>query len=59
MSQYSGVLEAVDVPVVYRGERVGELVGAVDDRAFLERVATLISPYVLVGWDTGGEGWEP
>jgi L-methionine (R)-S-oxide reductase len=30
-----------------------------DDQAFLERVATLISPHCLVGWDTGGESWEP
>ena len=30
-----------------------------EDRAFLERVALLISPYALVGWDTGGESWAP
>jgi GAF domain-containing protein len=30
-----------------------------DDRVFLERVAKLISPHCLVGWDTGGEAWEP
>ena len=30
-----------------------------DDRQFLERVAVLISPYCLVGWDTGGEPWRP
>jgi L-methionine (R)-S-oxide reductase len=29
------------------------------DRAFLERVADLLSPHCLVGWDTGGERWEP
>jgi hypothetical protein len=29
------------------------------DRAFLGRVADLLSPYCLVGWDTGGEDWEP
>jgi L-methionine (R)-S-oxide reductase len=29
------------------------------DRSFLEEVARLISPYCLVGWDTGGEPWEP
>jgi len=38
---------------------VGSLELAVDDGAFVERVATLISPYVLVGWDTGGEQWSP
>jgi hypothetical protein len=50
----------VRIPVSYRGERVGEL--AVDGEAsaaFLERVATLISAHVLIGWDTGGERWEP
>jgi L-methionine (R)-S-oxide reductase len=30
-----------------------------DDREFLEQLAELISPYCLVGWDTGGEPWEP
>ena len=30
-----------------------------DDRAFLRRVSDLLSPYCLVGWDTGGEVWEP
>jgi hypothetical protein len=48
------------VPVVYRGERVGEL--AVDGDAnpeLLERVATLVSAHVLLGWDTGGERWTP
>jgi putative methionine-R-sulfoxide reductase with GAF domain len=52
-------LRRVAVPVSYRGERVGEL--AVDGEAgaaFLERVATLISAHVLLGWDTGGERWE-
>ena len=26
--------------------------------AFLERVATVIAPYCLVGWDTGGVDWQ-
>jgi hypothetical protein len=54
--------ERTRLPVSYRGERVAELAvdGAHDaDRPFLERVATLISAYCLVGWDTGGEGWSP
>jgi hypothetical protein len=46
-------------PVVYQGDLVGELDLAVDDGAFAERVATLISAYVLVGWDTGGRPWSP
>ena len=45
--------------VVYEGKQVGELELAVDDAAFAERVAWLISPYVLVGWDTSGEPWLP
>jgi hypothetical protein len=50
-------------PVAFRGDPVAELAvdGDVDDdaRRFLERVALLISPYCLVGWDTGGEQWTP
>jgi len=45
--------------VSYEGKRVGELELAVDDPAFAERVAILISAYVLVGWDTAGEPWAP
>ena len=48
------------MPVVYEGDRVAELVAdGCDDRAFLERVALLISAYCLVGWDTGGVPWDP
>ena len=44
----------------YRGEQVGELLvdGAADEAA-LTRVADVISEYVLLGWDTGGQTWEP
>ncbi len=50
----------VRVPVVYQGEPVGELlVDGEADRAFLERVAVLISAHVLIGWDTRGQPWEP
>jgi hypothetical protein len=50
------------VPVTWNGERIAEL--AVDDapeedRMFLERVARLVADHCLVGWDTGGESWEP
>ena len=50
------------VPVTWQGDRIAEL--AVDgapeeDRALLERVAVLVSGHCLVGWDTGGESWEP
>jgi L-methionine (R)-S-oxide reductase len=53
------------VPIAYEGRVVGEIDIDSDepaafteaDREFLERVATLISPYCLVGWDTGGVPW--
>jgi hypothetical protein len=49
-------------PVTWQGERIAEL--AIDDapeedRKFLERVAVLVADHCLVGWDTGGESWEP
>ena len=48
------------VPVAFQDAVVGELqVDGDVDSASLERVASLIAPYVLIGWDTGGEGWEP
>ena len=51
-------------PIEWQGRRVAELevggdVGGDDDRALFERVAVLVSPYALVGWDTGGEAWNP
>ena len=49
----------IDAPVAYEGRRIGSLTLAVDDLDFVARVATLISPYVLVGSDPGGERWAP
>jgi L-methionine (R)-S-oxide reductase len=54
------------VPIAYEGRVVGEIdidsdrpaTFDDDDRAFLERVALLISPHCLVGWDTGGVPWS-
>ncbi len=50
------------VPVTYRGSLVAEIVTDAPlepaDREAFARVATLVSPYCLVGWDTGGEAWE-
>jgi L-methionine (R)-S-oxide reductase len=54
------------VPIRWKDAVIGEVdVGSdrpaafgADDRAFLELVATRISPYCLVGWDTGGVPWE-
>jgi L-methionine (R)-S-oxide reductase len=53
------------VPISYEGRVVGEIDIDSDrpaafteqDRAFLERVALLISGHSLVGWDTGGVAW--
>jgi hypothetical protein len=50
----------VSVPVTWKGEPVAELAADGDvDRARLEQVATEIADLCLVGWDTGGEAWEP
>jgi hypothetical protein len=49
-------------PISFQGITVAELETAgstAEDRGFLERVAIVISPYCLVGWDTGGQAWEP
>jgi hypothetical protein len=51
--------ETITAPVSYNGERIGELEAAGVDEAFLERIAVLLAEYVLLGWDTGGETWEP
>jgi len=46
--------------VCYKNETVGELqVDGDADRVMLDAVAERISAYVLLGWDTGGEDWEP
>lgn len=50
------------VPVAFNGDRIAELAvdGALEeDRRPLERVADLVAGHCLVGWDTGGEDWEP
>jgi putative methionine-R-sulfoxide reductase with GAF domain len=56
--------QSTAIPISYESNVVAELGVIADeldaeDRAFLERVAQLISPYCLVGWDTGGEAWSP
>ena len=48
-------------PILFNGSQVAELEVAfpgADDQAFLERVAILVSPYALVGWDMNGEAWS-
>ncbi len=55
------------VPIAFQGSVVGEIdidsdepaAFSDEDRIFLERVALLISPHCLVGWDTRGEAWNP
>jgi putative methionine-R-sulfoxide reductase with GAF domain len=62
-----GVQTAADqtaIPISYENNIVAELSVVAEeldaeDRAFLDRVALLIGPYCLVGWDTGGEAWSP
>ena len=55
-----GEAESTRVPIAYRADTVGELeVEGELDRGALEDVAGRLSPYVLLGWDTGGEAWEP
>jgi hypothetical protein len=48
------------VPILFQGSLVGELAADGDvQTGLLERIATLIAAYALIGWDTGGERWEP
>ncbi|HEU4451341.1 MAG TPA: GAF domain-containing protein [Gaiellaceae bacterium] len=64
---FASTRSEIVVPISYEGRVVGEidvdsdLPGAFgpEDRAFLERVAVLVSPHCLVGWDTRGEAWSP
>jgi len=55
-------LQAV-VPISYDGSSVAEIALGTelvdDDRDAMARIAELLSPYCLVGWDTGGESWNP
>ena len=50
----------VRAEVSFQDAKVGELWvdgSLLEDE--LERIAALIAPLVLIGWDTGGEAWEP
>ena len=55
--------ETTAFPIAFQGRRVADLEAGgeltEDDRAVLERIAILLSPYALVGWDTAGEAWNP
>ena len=50
------------VPVTFNGERIAELATdgvPEEDRSILGHAADLIAGHCLVGWDTGGEVWDP
>ncbi len=48
------------VPILFQGVQVAELqVDGDIDQDDLGRIASLVAPYALIGWDTGGEAWEP
>jgi hypothetical protein len=56
--------QAERFPVHFQGAEVAALAVPATavragDHTTLERVATIIAPYCLVGWDTGGERWDP
>jgi L-methionine (R)-S-oxide reductase len=62
---FASTRSEIVVPIRYDGKVVGEIdidsdrsaAFTQEDRAFLERVAVLISAHCLVGWDTGGVAW--
>ena len=57
-----GAAPSLQLPVTFNGERIAELAigdAPEEDRTALERVADLVAGHCLVGWDTGGEDWEP
>jgi hypothetical protein len=46
--------------IAFKGDKVGELwADGCDDPALLDVVAARVATHVLLGWDTGGEDWEP
>jgi hypothetical protein len=50
----------IRTPILFDEADVGELwVDGVADQASLDRVASLVSAHVLIGWDTRGETWDP
>jgi L-methionine (R)-S-oxide reductase len=63
---FPGTRSEIVVPVRYDGRVVAEIdidsdePAAFDasDRALLERIALIVSPHCLVGWDTGGVDWD-
>ena len=66
LSCFPSTRSEIVVPIAFEGRVVGEIDIDSDapaafgeaDREFLERVAQLVSPHCLVGWDTGGVAWS-
>ncbi len=66
LSCFPSTRSEIVVPIAFEGRVVGEIDIDSDapaafgeaDREFLERVAELVSPHCLVGWDTGGVAWS-
>jgi L-methionine (R)-S-oxide reductase len=64
---FASTRSEIVVPIAYEGRVVGEIdidsdipaAFGPEDRRFLERLALVISPHCLVGWDTGGAAWNP
>jgi hypothetical protein len=56
-------VETTAFPISFQGRHVADLETGGEpspaDRALLEHVAAILSPYALVGWDTGGQEWTP
>ena len=47
-------------PISFEGSTVGELrVDGEIPADELRSIADILAPYVLIGWDTSGEAWDP
>jgi hypothetical protein len=47
-------------PILFQGAPVAELwVDGDIAQEHLDRIATVVAPYALIGWDTGGDTWDP
>ena len=49
----------IQVPVLWRGDRVAELAADGEGAERLDDVASTLGEYCLVGWDIAGEPWDP
>jgi hypothetical protein len=47
-------------PILFQGAPVAELwVDGEIEQDHLHRIAVVVAPFALIGWDTGGEAWDP